>query len=60
MEREWSSYRGSLMNDHVTEVVTLREGEGHLTEAASNVGKMAMTEVVQFREGEWSLQNWPV
>ena len=27
MEREWSSYRGSLMNDHVTEVVTLMEGE---------------------------------
>ena len=28
MEGERSSYRGSLMNDHVTEVVTLMEGEG--------------------------------
>ena len=59
MEGERPSYRGSLMNDHVTEEVTLMEG-GHVTETASNGGKMVMTEVVQFREGEWSLQNWPV
>ena len=39
-------------------IVTAKFGTG--AEENGHGGKMVMTEVVQFREGEWSLQNWPV
>ena len=49
MEREWSSFRGSLMNDHVTEVATLMEGERSCYRGGLfNGGRMVM------------LQRWPV
>ena len=63
MEGEWSYYRGGHSwreNGHVTQVVSLMEGEWLLQGCLYNGEGMVILEVVSLTEGEWSLRRWPV